>query len=105
MSKASIWEIVVAELSRLESQGKDDHRDSWMGNAIKAVNRLEEHCRKHNAYPELEPRPEGTEITSAMEEAGMREAKFQYNLPVTRASVCAIFKAMLAESSKPQPSE
>jgi hypothetical protein len=24
-----------------------------MGNAIKAVNRLEEHCRKHNAYPEF----------------------------------------------------
>ena len=49
--KASIWEVVVAELSRLETMGKDDNRDSWMGNAIKAVNRLEEHCKRHNAYP------------------------------------------------------
>jgi hypothetical protein len=34
------------------------------------------------------------EITSAMEDAGMAEAKYQYNLPVTRASVVAIFRAM-----------
>lgn len=49
---ASIWDVVVAELQRLETLGKDDHRDSWMGNAIKAVNRLEEHCIANNAYVE-----------------------------------------------------
>lgn len=50
---------------------------------------------------ELAQRPEATtyiEVTTAMEEAGMKEAKHQYNLPVTRASVYAIFNAMLQAS-------
>ncbi len=53
-------------------------------------------------------RPEGVaiEVTSAMEEAGMKMAKFQYNLPVTRASVFAIFNAMLdARSPQEKSSE
>lgn len=54
MTKATIWDVVIAELARLEAQGKDDNRDSWMGNAIKAVNRLEAHCAKYNAYTPAE---------------------------------------------------
>jgi hypothetical protein len=53
-----IYECVVSELLRLETLGKDDHRDSWMGNAIKAVRRLEEHHRLHYAAPnEVKEKP------------------------------------------------
>lgn len=42
------------------------------------------------------------EVTSEMEDAGIAESKHQYNLPVTRASVCAIWNAMLAAAPQAQ---
>ena len=47
--------------------------------------------------PEVEP----IEITMEMEEAGMAEVEYQYNLPSTRAGVVAVFRAMLAARQSP----
>jgi hypothetical protein len=40
----AIWDSAIRaaidECWRLEQQGKDDHRNSWMGNAVAAITKL-----------------------------------------------------------------
>lgn len=58
-----------------------------------------EEWRQAVADKNVAPPEAGTfEVTSAMEDAGMTEVRQRFNLGVTRASVSAIFKAMLKAS-------
>lgn len=76
----------------------DAWHDEAMENGSKtAINRLHDAAARLLALPEVD----AIEITSAMEEAGMKEVQYQYNLPSTRAGVVAVFRAMLRAHSSP----